>query len=79
MKLRNSDFLEPPRELMKIAFKNRTVVQLRLLTEERETTFVLSYREDRKTEGFRNQDSTVVIMRHCKLLAYDFNRQPGSS
>ena len=52
-------------------------MKLQRLTEERETTFGLSYREDRKNEGSRNQDSTVVILKHCILLAYDFNRQPG--
>ena len=58
---------------MNIAFKNRTV----RLAEEKETTLGLSYREDQKTEGLRNQDSTVVILKHCILLAYDFNQQPG--
>ena len=52
-------------------------MKLRRLAEEKETTFGLSYREDQKTEGSRNQDSTVVILKHCILLAYDFNRQPG--
>ena len=74
---RNSDFLEPPRELMKLLLKTGQFVKLRRLTEERETTFGLSYREDRKTEAPRNQDSTVVILKHCILLAYEFNRQPG--
>ena len=52
-------------------------MKLRRLTEERETTFGFSYRKDRKNEGLRNQDSTVVILKHCILLAYDFIRQPG--
>ena len=52
-------------------------MKLRRLTEEMETTFGLSYREDRKPEGSRNQDSTVLILKHCILLVYDFNRQPG--
>ena len=43
-------------------------MKLRRLTEEREMTFGLSYRKDRKTEGSRNQDSTVVILKHCILL-----------
>ena len=51
-------------------------MKIRRLTEERETTFDLSYQEDGKTEGSRNQDSTVVILKHCILLAFDFNRQP---
>ena len=50
-------------------------MKLRRLTEERETTFGLSYREDRKNEGSRNQDSTVVILKHCILLAYDFKKK----
>ena len=34
-------------------------VKLQRLTEERETSFGLSYREDRKIEGSRNRDSNV--------------------
>ena len=34
-------------------------VKLQRLTEERETTFGLSYREDQKIEGSRNSDSNV--------------------
>ena len=55
---------------MKIALNIGRFVKLRHLTEERETTFGLSYREDRKNEGSRNQDSTVITV-------VDFNRQPG--
>ena len=47
------------------------------LTEERETTFGLSYREDRNNEASRNRDSTVVILKLRILLASDFNRQPA--
>ena len=46
-------------------------MKLRSLTEEGETTFGLSYRENRKTEGSRNQDLTVSILKHCMLQAYD--------
>ena len=37
-------------------------VKLQCLTEERAMTFGLSYREDRKNEGLRNQDSTTIIL-----------------
>ena len=36
-------------------------------------TFGSSYREVRKTEGSRNRDSTVVILKPCVL--YDLYRQ----
>ena len=45
---RNSDFLEPPGELMKIAFKNRTVREITVFD-----------RREGKTEGSRNQDPTA--------------------
>ena len=44
-------------------------------TEERETTFVSSYREVRKNEGSRDRDSTVVILK--SRILYDLDRLPS--
>ena len=63
--------------LLKIGQFVKSGVKSQHLTEERETTFGLSYHGDRKNEGSRNQDSTVVSFKHRILLACDFNRQPG--
>ena len=45
------------------------------ITEEREMTFGSSYRQVRKTEGSRNRDSTVVILKPCVL--YVLHQQPA--
>ena len=51
---------------MKIGLKNRIVQEIRVKllcsTEVKETTSGSSYREVRKTEGTRNQDSTVYVL-----------------
>ena len=65
-----SRFFEPSRE-RKVSLKNRIVqemrVKLQCSTEDREMTFGSSYREVRKTEGWRNRDSSVVILKHNVL------------
>ena len=60
-----SRLFEPPRE-MKIGSKNRTVqeigVKSQCLTQEKETTFGMSYREVQKSHSSRNQDSTALLV-----------------
>ena len=59
-----SRFFEPPRET-KVGSKNRSVREIRgkitVLECGEGTTFGSSYREDRKIEGTRNRDSTVLF------------------
>ena len=50
------------------------MVKLQCSTEEREMTFVSSYREVRKNEGSRDRDSTVVTLKP-RILS-DFDRLP---
>ena len=51
---------------MKIGSKNRTVqeigVKSQCLTQEKETTFGMSYREVQKSHSSRNQDSTALLV-----------------
>ena len=55
--------LQGKRKLVrKIGYFEKSGVKLQCSTEERETTFVSSYREVRKNEGSRDRDSTVVIL-----------------
>ena len=62
---------------MKAKNTGGSIGEAQRLTEERETTFGLSYRKDRNNEASRNRDSTVVILKLRILLASDFNRQPA--
>ena len=51
---------------MEIGSKNRTVqeigVKSQCLTQEKETTFGMSYREVQKSHSSRNQDSTALLV-----------------
>ena len=71
----NFSNLQGKRKLVrKIGYFKKSVVKLQCLTEERETTFVSSYREVRKNEGSRDRDSTVVTL-NPRILC-DFNQLP---
>ena len=69
-------YLEGKRKLVrKIGYFEKSGVKLQCSTEERETTFVSSYREVRKNEGSRNRDSTVVILK--PRIPYDLDQLPS--